>query len=106
MHGNSTWLLLVYLSLSQTNKNYHVFLIIFYVFVFYKFGEQEGWNRFCPEAAGVRGEGYKSCIQMYVNAKMIPVENVLGIRGGVNSNMIYLIQCIPTQHNNNKKQEK
>jgi hypothetical protein len=37
---------------------------------------------------------------MYVNAKMIPVETVPGIRGrgmkensGVNSNMIYLIYC-------------
>jgi hypothetical protein len=30
---------------------------------------------------------------MYVKAKMIPVETVPGIGGGVNSNMTYLIHC-------------
>jgi hypothetical protein len=59
---------------------------------------------------------------VYVNAKMIPVETVPGIRGGGmgersrggNSSMIYLIYCkhlckcygILTQHNNNKKRVK
>jgi hypothetical protein len=58
---------------------------------------------------------------MYVNAKMISVETVLGIRGGgmkergirVNSSMIYLIhyknlvntKCILTKHNNGGKKK-
>jgi hypothetical protein len=30
---------------------------------------------------------------MYINANIIPVENIPGIRGGVKSSMIYLIHC-------------
>jgi hypothetical protein len=31
----------------------------------------------------------KYCVHIYVNVKMIPVETILGMRGGGNSSMIY-----------------
>jgi hypothetical protein len=102
------------LGLSQGNSlcNYlylkqkcHVFLFLFslFSFLFYKIGQQQG--RTAPAQRGGlapvgggrwRGNwiGIKKYVHMYINAKMIPVESIPGIRvggikeRGVNSSMI------------------
>jgi hypothetical protein len=95
----------VELSLSQTSKTSC------------KIGEPEGRKAEGEEVVGrwVVGRIWsKQCIHIYVNAKMIPVETVLGMGGEGNSSMIYLIHCknlckcynVPTPNTTIKKEQK
>jgi hypothetical protein len=48
-------------------------------------GGGEGWHSGSGEMGGKevgRRIWYKKCIHMYVNAKMIPVQTIPGIKGG------------------------
>jgi hypothetical protein len=80
----------VQLSLSQTSKNVMFFFFSF-MFVFYKIRGQEDRTGVLPWFGGIGTCGGGGCgemgrrmnmVHMYVNAKMIPVETVSGIRGG------------------------